>query len=120
MEERQSLLQIVSTARPGATIDTFPVGKLLVVGLTYQAKKTWIALDHYPSGGGVEDILGCLANMLVCCDHCGELTHGRCYFEHRLISERMRRFLGDQGYEKFLAHAPIRRGRPTPLNACSP
>jgi hypothetical protein len=120
MEEPQLLLQIVAAARPGATIDTFPVGKLLVVGFTYQAKKTWIALDHYPRDGGVEGILGCLANTLVCCDHCSEWVHGRCYFEHRLISERMRKFLGDQSYEDFLAHAPIRRGRPTSLGACSP
>ncbi len=46
MEERQSLLQIVSRVRPGATVDIFPMGKLLVVGFTHQAKKTWIALDH--------------------------------------------------------------------------
>ncbi len=119
MEEPQSLLEIVSAARPGATIETFPVGKLLVVGFTHQSTKMWIALDHHPDSGGLEGILGCIANILVICDNCVEVMLPRCHFEHRVISERMRKFLGDRGYEEFRAHAPIRGGWPKALSACA-
>ena len=120
MEERPSLLQIASAARPGATIDTFPVGKLLVVGFTHQSAKMWIALDHYPNSGGLEEILGCIANILVICGNCCEVGLPQCHFEHRVICERMRKFLGDRSYEEFAAHAPIRVGRPQSLSACAP
>ena len=120
MEERSSLLQIVSAACPGASIDTFPVGKLLVVGFTHRSTKMWIALDHHPESSELEDILGCIANILVLCENCGETTLPRCHFEHRVISERMRRFLGKSGYEEFCAHAPIRGGWPKTVSACAP
>ncbi len=110
MGPRTALLDVVLSERPGTHVEAFTVGKSLVVGLQCRAKKVWIALDRSPESPRVEDALRHVANTLVCCQHCANGRHLLCHQEHRVIASRLRRFLGETGFQRFLASAPVAAG----------
>lgn len=100
---------IVTAACPDASLETIDVGRSLVVGFHGGGKTVWIALDQRPRGQGMEEMLGCVANMLVFCENCKEFGFPACHQQYRIISERLRRFLGNDLYQRFVANAPVRR-----------
>jgi hypothetical protein len=107
----QVLLQeIVAAACPQASVEALDVGRSLVVGFHGPEQTVWIALDRRPREGTMEEILGCVANMLVFCENCNERGYPACHQQYRIISERLRRFLGNDHYQRFVANAPARRG----------
>jgi hypothetical protein len=57
--------------------------------------------------------------MLVLCQNCTELPFPPCHQQWRIMTERMRRFLGAEGYERFLASAPLRGRAPSPADGLS-
>ncbi|MHC4403342.1 MAG: hypothetical protein ACYTG0_27100 [Planctomycetota bacterium] len=115
MADSSPLLDLIAAERPGATVEVLDVGKSLVVGLSGPSGKIWIALDHRPSSLSAEHVLGCVANMMVCCLSSGEECHYRCRNERRVTAGRMKKFLGQAGFQRFVENAPIVvGGQPTP------
>jgi len=86
------------------------VGKSLVVGFHGRGRTVWVALDRRPRGCKLEEILGCVANMLVLCENCKESGFPACHQQYRIIAERLRRFLGKDHYLRFVANAPVQTG----------
>lgn len=115
-----SFQEIVATACPNASVEALDVGRSLVVGFHGGGQTVWIALDHRPRGGNLEEILGCVANMLAFCENCNESGFPACHQQYRIISERMRRFLGNDHYQRFVANAPVRRMSKNRIGCPSP
>ena len=111
MADTTSLVELVNEERPGTEIDILNDGKNFVVGFHCQTEKVWIALSYHPPRHFPEDVLGCLANMMICCLHCPEETHELCHHEFRVVASRLRKFLGDKGFQRFLDNAPIVAGK---------
>ena len=107
MAAQTLLKEIVLTACPGASLETIDVGRSLVVGFHGPDQTVWVALDQRPRSPSVEAALGCVANMLVFCENCKEVAFPACHQQYRIISERLRRFLGNDHYQRFVANAPV-------------
>ena len=104
-----TLLKLIETELPGIQITASKVSKSLVLGFFHESRHLWLALDHQPSSDSVEDALGCLANMLAFCQGCQEGSYHLCHMEYRTTAGRLRRFLGDDTYQHFVARAPVLR-----------
>jgi hypothetical protein len=108
-----SLLDLVVEERPGTQIETTVIGKSLLIGFRHGVRTLWIALDKPTPTRvveNVEEILGFLANQLVLCQNCKNTFSAACiccHYEHRVMARRLREFLGESGYQRFLAHAPL-------------
>jgi hypothetical protein len=105
----ESLTNLILREKPGTNIEVLKTGKALVVGLHHQSDDVWMALSYQPASVDVESALGSVANMLVCCQNCTHWAPHLCHQEYRLTSHRLRQFLGEAGYQRFLAGAPIHR-----------
>lgn len=114
--EGTSLQDIVLDACPDASLETLEIGRATVVGFHAPDNTVWVALDERPPCPTIEQALGCVANMLVFCESCRETAFPTCHQEYRVTAERLRRFLGDDHYWRFVAHAPVQpQGGGTPL-----
>jgi len=47
---------------------------------------------------------------MVCCLNCDGEADWHCHYEHRVLANNMRVFLGDAGFQRFLENAPIVTG----------
>jgi hypothetical protein len=110
MAGRPSLLEIIANQHPGLTIGTYVEGDSMVVCLYCDGAETRIALTQQPSIADVDAILGIVANRLVCCRHCEDDSDPICRQDHRIMSNRLERFLHPDIYEEFLANAPLSVG----------
>ena len=108
MADKPSLLEIVSNSRPEAAAEAYIIGGSLVVCFHDRFRKVWVSLDGHSRVEGIEKILGLVANMLVCCRDCRNNPAMACRQEFNLVSQRLRKLLGEPSYEQFLAGAPIR------------
>jgi hypothetical protein len=107
------LLEVVRQARPGAQVDATRSGKYVVVGFHCAGEDVWIPLEHDAGTDLPERLLAKVANMLTCCLHPPESCSATCHHEHRLMANRLKQFLGDAGFRRFLENAPIATGRAT-------
>ena len=110
MKSEQSPLTAI-TARPnGVVVNATAVNGGLLVTLRNLHEKVWFELDgvhHDPELESMEDLLASIANRLICCRNCPGGANETCQQQSELIAARMQKLLGDDGYEKFLAGAPI-------------
>ena len=107
MAESSSLLEVITSECPGSEVEVLEVGECLVVGLGHDSEKLWIALDHRPSSESAEHLLGCVANMMVCCLNCKDDRQYQCRHERRVTAGRLKKFLGESGFQRFVQSAPI-------------
>ena len=107
MANAKILSDIIAGHCPGCAVEVRDVGKYLVVGLHNGGQKVWIALDHQHTEITVDEALGLLANMLVCCLHCADDAHFHCKRDRRTAAARLKKLLGNEGFRMFLENAPI-------------
>lgn len=110
MVEKPSLLDALCGESPGLEVDAFMMNRSPTVCFRLESQKVWIALDEHPRPKGIDEALGCVANMLVCCQNCQNGPEHTCYQDHSVVSGRLRKLLGPAGYELLLASAPIQSG----------
>lgn len=109
---RTSFQDIVVRHRPGTKIEVRLAGKERVLCFLSGADELFLALDDGVEWKTVESVLVSMANMLACCHSCAHtgLRSILCRTEYRLISRRLREFLGAAGYQEFVARSPISAG----------
>jgi hypothetical protein len=112
MAKASTLLDVVSDIRPGVRVELLSAGKYMVVGFHAADDKVWIPLSYRPDNDSPESLLGSVANMMACCLNCDGEADWHCHFEHRVLANKMRKFLGDAGFLRFLENAPIVTGQP--------
>ena len=112
--ERQSLLSVVERERPDTQIELTDVAGLPVIGVRQGAEAMWIALDSRPHSESPDDLLRCLADMLLFCANCAEDTQSRCTSQRRHLAEKLRGFLGETGFQRFFRCAQLSAGRTEP------
>ena len=110
MDDQSSLLDIVASRHPGLTISAYAEDESLVVCLHCDEAETRVALPHQPFLAEVDEILGSIANRLVCCRQCDDDSDLICHQDHQIMSNRLRRFLSPDIFEKFVANAPLLAG----------
>ncbi len=115
MEDRPSLLDIVANHHPGLIISAYAEDESLVVCLRCDEAETRIALPRQPFLEDVDEILGAIANRLVCCRQCDDDSDLICHQDHQIMSNRLRRFLSPDVFERFLANAPLIAGNGRPF-----
>lgn len=122
LQDRAALRDVVFRHHPGTVIEILSEGKETVLCFRSGSGELFLALDYDLRCKSIEDVLASIANMLVCCHSC--TSHGLrsffCRSDYRLMSRRLREFLGVDGYQEFLAHAPISVGEneagPVPIS----
>jgi len=108
--EASTLLDVVGDIRPGVRVELLSAGKYMVVGFSAADDKVWIPLSYRPENDSPESLIGTVANMMVCCLNCDGEADWHCHYEHRVLANNMRVFLGDAGFQRFLENAPIVTG----------
>lgn len=110
MSESLSTLETIASSCPRTVLDAGMQGNLQVVGFHRPCGEGWIALNGQPDPKPLGEILAYLANRLVLCQNCSNVSEDACRYEHKVTARRLRTLLGERGYATFLANAPIRVG----------
>jgi len=107
MVDKPSLLDALCGESLGLEVDAFMMNRSPTVCFRRESQKVWIVLDEHPRPKGIDEALGCVANMLVCCQNCTNGPEHACYQDHSVVSGRLRKLLGAAGYDLLVANAPI-------------
>ena len=113
VEDRPSLWAAVVRRHPGTVIEIrSTTGTESVLYFRRGSEELFLALEHDAQAKSIEDALGAIANMLVCCHHCGNrgFRSSLCRSEYRLLARRLQVFLGVAGYQECVSRAPIHGG----------
>lgn len=107
--ERHSLLSVVERERPGSDIKLLDVADLSLLSLSQRSESIWIALNSRPESELPEDLLHCLADMLLFCATCSDDLQFHCRSQRRHLAGKLRGFLGEVGFQRFFRTALLIR-----------
>jgi hypothetical protein len=112
--EVSSLLEVVTSMCPGTEVEATSIGNCTVIGFYHGDDVAWVAFEDHSPERGAEHGLVMLANRLALCENCqcsqSPCTIAHCRGDYRLMARRLRELFGRVGYQRFLAHAPVRLG----------